>query len=122
MWTATAPDGTAVNTLEQFVDGATDGTTKPLGFVYRLQDVILPCDASATLAINSGRTCPVALKGAFFAKTLTAATVGQKVFAVTADGTIKTGAAAATVSGAVETDFVVKTAGAAGDLIIIENR
>ena len=61
----------------------------------------------------------MAAKGDFWAVAKTVAVIGQKVFAVIADGTIKTGAAGAAVAGAVETDFKVVTAGAIGELIII---
>jgi hypothetical protein len=119
VWGATAPAGTNANPMEQFVtNSAVSG--KPLGFVYRVQDVALPCANGYTLAIPSGQACPVAEKGRFFAVSATAATVGQKVYAVLADGTIKTDATGQTISGAVETDFVVKTAGSIGDLIVIE--
>lgn len=119
VWGASAPSGTNANSLEQFVTNSA-ASGKPLGFVYRVQDVALPCANGYTLAIPSGQACPVAEKGRFFAKSATAATVGQKVYAVLADGTIKTDATGQTISGAIETDFVVKTAGAIGDLIVIE--
>lgn len=81
----------------------------------------LGIDVEASNTVPVGYPVSVEVKGDFFAVTATDATVGQKVFAVSADGTIKTGAAQATVEGAVETDFEVIQAGAAGDVIIISN-
>lgn len=66
----------------------------------------------------------VAVKGDFAVVTGTAATVGQSVFAVLTDGTIKTGTAGNTVEGAEETDYKVVNingGGAAGDIIVISN-
>jgi hypothetical protein len=62
----------------------------------------------------------VAVKGDYFVVTATAATVGQAVFAMT-DGTIKTDASGATVTGGIETSWRVKTAGSANDVILISN-
>lgn len=119
VWSASAPAGTNANALEQFVT-ATAASGLPVGFVYRVQDVALPCTAGSTLDIPNGQACPVAAKGRFFAVSTTAATKGQKVFAVLADGTIATGAAGDTIAGTVETAFEVKTDGAIGELIVIE--
>lgn len=96
------------------------GSGKPLGFLrrvlaypnYKVSDV-------GTLVVPEGSPLTVAKKGDFFAVATTAATVGQKVFAVLADGTVKTDAAGATVAGAIETDYRTETAGAAGELIVI---
>ena len=98
------------------------GTGRPLGFVA-VREITNPLgiDVEASNTVPVGYPVSVEVKGDFFAVTTTAATVGQKVFAVLADGTIKTGAAQATVKGAVETDFEVIQAGAAGDVIIISN-
>ena len=66
----------------------------------------------------------VAVKGDFAVITRTAATVGQSVFAVLADGSIKTGAAGDDMDGAVETDYKVvdiNGGGAVGDIIVISN-
>nr|DAH84774.1 MAG TPA: hypothetical protein [Caudoviricetes sp.] len=51
----------------------------------------------------------------------TAATVGMKAFAKTADGTTSFAAAGATVAGSVETKFYACTAGAASELIKISD-
>lgn len=97
------------------------GTGRPLGFAVREITNPLGIDVEASNVVPVGYPVSVEVKGDFFAVTTTTATVGQKVFAVLADGTIKTGAAQATVEGAVETDFEVIQAGAANDVIIISN-
>lgn len=97
------------------------GTDRPLGFAVREITNPLGIDEEASNIVPVGYPVSVEVKGDFFAVTATAATVGQKVFAVIEDGTIKTGAAQATVKGAIETDFEVIQAGAANDVIIISN-
>lgn len=97
------------------------GTGRPLGFAVREITNPLGIDVEASNVVPVGYPVSVEVKGDFFAVTTTTATVGQKVFAVLADGTIKTGAAQATVEDAVETDFEVIQAGAANDVIIISN-
>lgn len=98
------------------------GSGLPVGFVERWHVVpIADLTDEASLIIPAGFAVTVARRGDFWAVSSTAATIGQKVFAVLANGTIKTGAAGATVAGAVETSYVVKTAGDAGDLIMISN-
>lgn len=97
------------------------GTERPLGFAVREITNPLGIDVEASNTVPVGYPVSVEVKGDFFAVTTTAATVGQKVFAVLADGTVKTEAAQATVEGAVETDFEVIQAGAANDVIIISN-
>lgn len=106
---------------EGFVKPTGTGTVRPLGFAVREITNPLGIDVEASNTVPVGYPVSVEVKGDFFAVTTTVATVGQKVFAVLADGTIKTGAAQATVDGAVETDFEVIQAGAAGDVIIISN-
>lgn len=93
----------------------------PLGFAVREITNPLGIDVEASNVVPVGYPVSVEVKGDFFAVTTTTATVGQKVFAVLADGTIKTAAAQATVEGAVETDFEVIQAGSANDVIIISN-
>lgn len=97
------------------------GTGRPLGFAVREITNPLGIDVEASNVVPVGYPVSVEVKGDFFAVTLTEATVGQKVFAVLADGTIKTDDAQATVKGAVETDFEVIQAGSANDVIIISN-
>lgn len=97
------------------------GTGRPLGFAVREITNPLGIDVEASNTVPVGYPVSVEVKGDFFAVTTTDATVGQKVFAVLANGTIKTGDAQTTVEDAVETDFEVIQAGAAGDVIIISN-
>lgn len=97
------------------------GAGRPLGFAVREITNPLGIDVEASNVVPVGYPVSVEVKGDFFAVTTTTATVGQKVFAVLEDGTIKTGDAKATVPGAVETDFEVIQGGAAKDVIIISN-
>lgn len=65
------------------------GTGRPLGFAVREITNPLGIDVEASNVVPVGYPVSVEVKGDFFAVTTTAATVGQKVFAVLADGTIK---------------------------------
>lgn len=97
--------------------------TAVMGFVVRVQmypNYLL--NSPGTLTVPSGSALSVAVRGDFYAISKTEATIGQKVFASTTDGSISTGAASGSVSGSVETDFVVKRGGAAGELIVIGNQ
>lgn len=97
------------------------GTGRPLGFAVREITNPLGIDVEASNVVPVGHPVSVEVKGDFFAVTTTNAIVGQKVFAVLADGTIKTGDAQKPGEDAVETDFEVIQAGAAKDVIIISN-
>ncbi|WP_418209427.1 structural cement protein Gp24 [Bacteroides sp.] len=97
------------------------GTGCPLGFAVREITNPLEINVKASNTVPAGYPVSVEVKGDFFAVTTTAATVGQKVFAVLENGTIKTEAAQTSVEGAEETDFEVIQAGAANDVIIISN-
>lgn len=99
-----------------------------LGFVERwlafpTNEVIWRRDDANTgsMVVPEGFALQVARRGDFWAVSSTAATIGQKVFANIADGTIQTADSGQTVSGAVETEYYVKSAGAAGDLIMISS-
>lgn len=100
------------------------GKGAPLGFAVREITNPLGYNESASNTVPKGFPVSVAVKGDFAVITGTAATVGQSVFAVLANGTIKTGAAGGTVEGAVETDYKVVNihgGGAVGDIIVISN-
>lgn len=97
------------------------GTDRPLGFAVREITNPLGINVEASNVVPVGYPVSVEVKGDFFAVTQTEATVGQKVFAVLSDGTIKTEAAKADVEDAIETDFEVIQAGSANDVIIISN-
>ena len=95
---------------------------KPLGIVQRnLSAVNYDIMSGATMVVPEGSALNVVIKGDLYAQAATAATRGQKVFAVLADGSLKTGAAGATIAGAIETSFEVKDGGDAGDLITISS-
>lgn len=100
------------------------GTGVPLGFAVREITNPLGYNESASNTVPKGFPVSVAVKGDFAVITATPATVGQSVFAVSEDGTIKTSAAGESVEGAVETDYKVVNingGGAAGDIIVISN-
>lgn len=99
---------------------ATAATDKPLGLVERLFDHFnYELKSDGTMEILDGQTVTVVVEGDMYAKTATAATVGQKVFANTTTGAVHTGTAGGTVASCVETMWFVKSAGAIGDVIII---
>lgn len=98
------------------------GTGLPLGLVQRnLSYFNYDLMDGGTLVLPEGSNLNTVIRGDLYAVAATAATKGQKVFAVLADGSLKTDAAGATVSGAVETPWVVTEGGAAGELITISN-
>lgn len=100
------------------------GTGAPLGFAVREITNPLGYNESASNTVPKGFPVSVAVKGDFAVVTGTAATVGQSVFAVLADGSIKTGTAGDSVEGAEETDYKVVNingGGAVGDIIVISN-
>lgn len=100
------------------------GTGAPLGFAVREITNPLGYNKSASNTVPTGFPVSVAVKGDFAVITGTAATVGQSVFAVLADGSIKTDKKGGTVEGAVETDYKVVNingGGAVGDIIVISN-
>ena len=98
------------------------GTGQPVGFVERnLSYFDFNLKDGGTLVLPKAANLNIACRGDFYAVAATVATKGQKVFAVLADGSLKTGAAGATISGAVETSWVVTEGGAIGELITISN-
>lgn len=111
VWPGTDTDNQVQNT----------GTGKPLGLAVTDQVGILPNYLQeASMQVPQGFPVEVAEQGDWFAQSATnAATLGQKVFANLADGTLNFGAAGATVAGAVETHFVVTRGGAAGAVLKI---
>lgn len=115
----TAPAET--NDIYSPVTLANTGAGAPLGIAEaNIQSYITGME-DASMVILEGHGVQVIKKGDVFMKTATEATVGQSVFAVLADGTVKTGAKGATIAGAVETDFTVRTAGKADEIIFISN-
>lgn len=126
VWAATVNNNDAaatVNNNDAFVKSKGTGAA-PLGFAVREITNPLGYKESASNTVPKGFPVSVAVKGDFAVVTGTAATVGQSVFAVLADGTIKTDTAGNTVEGAVETDYKVVNingGGAVGDIIVISN-
>lgn len=107
---AWAVDGVASNT----------GTGAPSGFVNRDgQASITTWLGQASNLIQSGREVTLMVAGDFWARTSTAATRGQKIFASLTTGQVQTGAAGATISGYVETPFKAGSACEANELVKI---
>lgn len=107
---------------DAFVKSTGEGA--PLGFAVREITNPLGYNESASKTVPKGFPVSVAVKGDFAVITSTAATVGQRVFAVRADGSIKTGTAGVAEDGAEETDYKVVNingGGAKGDIIVISN-
>ena len=96
-----------------------EDATEVLGFVERVINYVnYDLTESGTLTVPEGSALTVAVRGDYWAVSSTAATVGQAVLASTEDGSVSTGTADATH---LDTGWVVRTAGAAGDLILISN-
>lgn len=94
------------------------GAGVPTGFIHRdLQGIMFNLLDQNTMLIPDGYNVTLMSAGDFWVKTGTTATVGQKVFASNTDGSVKTGAAGATIAGYTETKWFVASAGAVGELI-----
>ena len=116
VWASTA------NPNDAFVKSTGGGA--PLGFAVREITNPLGYNKSASNTVPKGFPVSVAVKGDFAVVTGTTANVGQSVFAVLADGSIKTGDAGATIENAIKTDYKVVNingGGAVGDIIVISN-
>jgi hypothetical protein len=99
------------------------GSGVPTGFIHRdMQALITTWLGAASLVIPQGVAMTLHRSGDFWVKSLTTATVDQKVFASNTDGTTKTGAAGATIAGYTETAWFVDSAGAANELVKISKR
>lgn len=115
-------NGTTIARFAWFLDGQVynAGTIAPAGFIHREQQALITDYlGSDSMLIPAGTPVTILTQGSFWARTATEATIGQKVFASTTDGSVATGAAGATVDGYVETQFYVGSAGAAEELIQI---
>lgn len=116
----------AVKENEKEKDALVKSTGKdaPLGIAVREITNPLGYNQPASNTVPKGFPVSVAVKGDFAVITKTAATVGQSVFAVLTDGTIKTGKADENVENAIKTDYKVVNingGGAVGDIIVISN-
>lgn len=119
VWAATVDK---VDKKDAFVKSTGKGA--PLGFAVREVTNPLGYNESASNTVPKGFPVSVAVKGDFAVITGTAATVGQSVFAVLTDGSIKTDTAGKNIDDAVETDYKVVNingGGAVGDIIVISN-
>lgn len=105
-------------------------TEEPFGFVRRTQ-IYSANDLNTiggSLMIPDDKPLSVAIKGSFFARSLTAATRGQSVYAMTNPtnvsdtARITTAAAGETITNGIETPWEVLIGGEAGDLIVISRR
>lgn len=115
-------NGLTIGRFAWAVDGVASnaGTGAPSGFVHRDgQAVITAWLGDASNVIQSGREVTLMVAGDFWARTSTAATRGQKIFASTTTGQVKTGAAGATIDGYAETNFIAGSVAAAGELVKI---
>lgn len=98
------------------------GSGSPTGFIHRDNQALLANYLdSYSMVIPAGMPVTLMRSGDFWARTATTATIGQKVFASNTDGSVKTGAAGATVAGYTETGFFVDSAAAVNELIKISN-
>lgn len=116
------PNGVTVGRFAWAVNGVVSNTGSgvPSGFIHREgQATLIAWLGQSTMTIQPGNGMTLLTAGDFWARTSTAATIGQKVFASLTTGQIQTGAAGATVSGFVETKFVVGSVAAAGELVKI---
>lgn len=107
---------------DAFVKSTGEGA--PLGFAVREITNPLGYNKSASNTVPKGLPVSVAVQGDFAVITGTTAIVGQSVFAVFKDGSIKTGIAGEIVEGAVETGYKVVNingGGAVGDIIVISS-
>ena len=105
-------------------DGVTvlnTGTGKPDGFIHREQQALI-----STYLAESGNLVPVGFPvtlmrtGDYYAKvTVASAEKGEVAFAKLADGTMQPAAAGATVSGFIETDFVISRPAGVGELAVM---
>jgi hypothetical protein len=96
------------------------GAGAPTGFVHReMQALITAYLGASSMVVPAGMPITLMSAGDFWAKTLTVATIGQKVFTSNTTGDVKTGAAGATITGYTETKWFVDSAAAANELIKI---
>ncbi|HID8750316.1 TPA: structural cement protein Gp24 [Klebsiella pneumoniae] len=115
-------DGLTVGRFAWDVDGVASnaGSGVPSGFVHRDgQASITIWLGQASMLIQPGREITLMVAGDFWAKTSTAATRGQKVFASLTTGEVQVAAAGATVAGFIETAFYAASDCDAGELVKI---
>lgn len=116
--------GTGGVTVARFAWVQSDGTVLnagsgvPDGFLFReLQAMITTYLAEAGNVVPAGFPVTLAETGDWwFVANTNAAVIGQKVFASLTTGATQTGAAGATISGFIETPFVVRSACLTGEI------
>lgn len=99
------------------------GTGQPFGFVLTLYDYYISSRTDwATFQAQENDRLTVARKADVWAKSTTTPVVGQMVFANLTTGAVSTAAAGTTVSGAIETSFVVRYVSPdSGNMFIMTN-
>lgn len=97
------------------------GSGQPLGFAVREVNVPMGTNVAYTNEVPVGGVVTVAVEGDFFVQPAASVTKGQKVFANLTTGAVSGGAAGATVSGAIETNWAFDTSADAGEIAIITN-
>jgi hypothetical protein len=98
------------------------GTGPVTGFVHNEQQgLITPYLGESAMLVPPGREITLMKSGEFWVinRGTAAATVGQKAFASTTDGSVSFAAAGATVAGYVETKWIAQDAGPVGALMKI---
>lgn len=105
-------------------DGVTvlnSGSGAPDGFIHRDQQALITNYlGESSNVIPVGFPVTLMRTGDYFvADTVAAAVKGNKAFAKLTDGTMQPAAAGATVSGYVETNFVIQAAAAVGELAVM---
>ena len=120
-WAAPASGADVLSGTTQGLSLVTNaGAGVPTGFVHREQQALITVFLGETSnLVPAGIPITLHQAGDFWAQTLTTATIGQKVFASNTDGTVKTGAALATIAGYTETKWLVGSVGAVNELIKI---
>lgn len=117
--------GVIVGRFGWITSGVVDntGSGAPDTFISRTSNVaMIDTFLSAySMTVPTGSPVTGHSAGDFWVKngSASANTVGEKVFAITANGTCWFGAAGGTVSGGVETNFYAHTVGGAGELVKI---
>ncbi len=120
----TGEAGLTIGRFAWVVNGvaANAGAGTPAGFVARdNQASIVEWLGAASNVIQPGRECTLMTAGEYFARTKTASTVGQKIFASLTTGEICTGATGENIAGYAETNFWAASAVAAGELVTISS-
>lgn len=93
----------------------------PLGLVERVLSLSVYADQGASLNVPLHNPLSVIRRGDLYVTCANAAFAGQKIFAILADGSLHAADAGSSVTGGLESNWVVTQGGQAGDLITISN-